>query len=807
MKKLIAFVAVMLILVMMAPAMAAPLFGDVPASHWAKDAIASLAAKGLLEGYPDGTFKGDRATTRYEMAMVVARLLAKVEQMGANYASKADMETMKNLVKNLRDELSAMGIRVTSAEDGLQKLNSRVTALEKITFYGSFDTIVNTMGFTNGGNAAYNQFVGNISGSQLSANPAYSGVRGNIPIAASNNTALITPTPGGSFIPTPYFMAFGKLPVMDYMNGRTMTNGTGASTLATLGLKIRVSDDISAGAEFAAYVSAGGFVQDAIWGVSAPWLVNPYTSLGNIANGGIQPLNNQPWTRMVLDNFWFTHNPTGTKVILGAFKNTSMDPIVLKGVENPNANGPDYLPFYGFDMSGKFKLWVPFKFEILGTRLADEGTSLPAGTLTYVPPALNPPAVNPTPVLNYAQQYYNWAFAMNLDCPFNGGNVKLNFLRVVNDQSNGSALATGGNMHNPYYWVNPDTYLSQDITVAADRPIVGSDDFAGCYGPQGMSAFGISLNYKIPIKWDLRFVGELASSSYASNMGSAYTQGGTAGKASLATSLAGGNLGLQLDYISVDPYYDPFVLTYPTIANNYSVPFVRLPNFAYYNGMYQLHDSYEYPDNRTGIRFKVDYKFAENSNIYLKYGYLEQFTASLRNSGSNFDNPAGFLPGFVEPVFSPLYDQSESPKGRQENWGLGLTYKIPTYKLKINVGYDDYSYKRDSSLAANYTNMRAAQGRIGLAYPLTDKFVLKGGYNFANVSAKAKNAANAEFGYLDSAQSIPYLGFDYNISKNTNWGLMLKTFSTTDSTNESDLGVNKFQWNGSQILTELKVSF
>src|SRR5215467_12927105 len=65
---------------MVAPAFAQP-FADVPTNHWAYDAIAELAAKGLVEGYPDGTFKGDRAMTRYEMAMVVARLLARIESI------------------------------------------------------------------------------------------------------------------------------------------------------------------------------------------------------------------------------------------------------------------------------------------------------------------------------------------------------------------------------------------------------------------------------------------------------------------------------------------------------------------------------------------------------------------------------------------------------------------------------------------------------------------------------------------------------------------------------------------------------
>ena len=63
-----------------APAFAAPLFPDVPENHWARDAVATLAAKGIVEGYPDGTFKGDRNATRWEVAMMVARLLGQMEQ-------------------------------------------------------------------------------------------------------------------------------------------------------------------------------------------------------------------------------------------------------------------------------------------------------------------------------------------------------------------------------------------------------------------------------------------------------------------------------------------------------------------------------------------------------------------------------------------------------------------------------------------------------------------------------------------------------------------------------------------------------
>jgi len=54
---------------------AGPVPADVPWDHWAYDAIADLYDAGLLEGYPDGTFKGNRCLTRYEFAMALARLL------------------------------------------------------------------------------------------------------------------------------------------------------------------------------------------------------------------------------------------------------------------------------------------------------------------------------------------------------------------------------------------------------------------------------------------------------------------------------------------------------------------------------------------------------------------------------------------------------------------------------------------------------------------------------------------------------------------------------------------------------------
>ena len=61
MRTLAVSVAALLVLAVVSPAFAQP-FADVPTDHWAFDAIAELAAKGIIEGFPDGTFKGDRGS-------------------------------------------------------------------------------------------------------------------------------------------------------------------------------------------------------------------------------------------------------------------------------------------------------------------------------------------------------------------------------------------------------------------------------------------------------------------------------------------------------------------------------------------------------------------------------------------------------------------------------------------------------------------------------------------------------------------------------------------------------------------------
>jgi hypothetical protein len=104
-----------------ATAFAANPFSDVPAGHWAYASVAKLAAAGVVDGYPDGTFKGNNLMTRYEMAQIVAKALAK----GA-------IGSDDKLVGEFADELDNLGVRVAKLEKNSD--NVKITGNIRATY-------------------------------------------------------------------------------------------------------------------------------------------------------------------------------------------------------------------------------------------------------------------------------------------------------------------------------------------------------------------------------------------------------------------------------------------------------------------------------------------------------------------------------------------------------------------------------------------------------------------------------------------------------------------------------------------------
>lgn len=92
-------------------ASAANPFTDVSADDWAYQAIASLSDEGVIDGYPDGTFRGDKHVTRYEIAQIVARLMAKEDTLNAS-----QKETLAKLSSQYANELKDLGVRIAELE-------------------------------------------------------------------------------------------------------------------------------------------------------------------------------------------------------------------------------------------------------------------------------------------------------------------------------------------------------------------------------------------------------------------------------------------------------------------------------------------------------------------------------------------------------------------------------------------------------------------------------------------------------------------------------------------------------------------
>jgi len=150
------FVLAALVFATAIPVFAQGPFTDVPTDHWAYDAVNLLQKDGYVIGYPDGTFGGKRAITRYEFAVAIARIIAAIPPPTtlpptvtpppavdlsdyvkrsdlpdfSKFATKDDLLALRRLIDEFRDELAALGVDVDALKRDVAALDCRVTALE-----------------------------------------------------------------------------------------------------------------------------------------------------------------------------------------------------------------------------------------------------------------------------------------------------------------------------------------------------------------------------------------------------------------------------------------------------------------------------------------------------------------------------------------------------------------------------------------------------------------------------------------------------------------------------------------------------
>ena len=92
------------------------LFPDVAANHWAYEAVSDLSRRGLVEGYPDGTFGGDRLLTRYEFAQIVYRAIQDGvtvdDRLVTEFSPEMALFRVDTVAKNAQDEPTIERVRV-----------------------------------------------------------------------------------------------------------------------------------------------------------------------------------------------------------------------------------------------------------------------------------------------------------------------------------------------------------------------------------------------------------------------------------------------------------------------------------------------------------------------------------------------------------------------------------------------------------------------------------------------------------------------------------------------------------------------
>ena len=111
-------------------AFAANPFSDVTPQDWAYQAVAQLASQGIVNGYPDGTFKGQNNITRYEMAQMVAKALVRQDRVDAEQNA-----IINRLANEFSAELNNLGVRVSTLENKVG--NFKFTGDARLRYQGS----------------------------------------------------------------------------------------------------------------------------------------------------------------------------------------------------------------------------------------------------------------------------------------------------------------------------------------------------------------------------------------------------------------------------------------------------------------------------------------------------------------------------------------------------------------------------------------------------------------------------------------------------------------------------------------------
>jgi hypothetical protein len=105
-------------------------FPDIPANHWAGEAVQRIADLGIVIGFPDGTYRGNEGFTRYQAALVISRLLDVIRaDMDAMKAlTDADIASLRNALQELASDVAAQDVRLSAVEGAVASISDDVAS-------------------------------------------------------------------------------------------------------------------------------------------------------------------------------------------------------------------------------------------------------------------------------------------------------------------------------------------------------------------------------------------------------------------------------------------------------------------------------------------------------------------------------------------------------------------------------------------------------------------------------------------------------------------------------------------------------
>ena len=832
--------AALLSMVALTTTFAAP-FPDVPETHWASSAVQTLKAKGVLEGYPDGLYRGKRAASRYEMAMALSRVVAKLEQLESSlpdfsqFVTKDDLAAVKRMVDENRQYIEELNVRVDALEKKVGELDKRLSKLEKLTVHGWYEmSYVNQVleadqiGNTNpaAGTTVYgwpaNQRLFNFESTM-----AYSTA-----LVGWNNEDI---KPWNNYL---FTRGWNNLPI---------STAEGGTDVGYLKLHGKISDDW----HINALLAGNSFL---FTGLGAKnYLVSAVNGLLMLTGEGswIAPSTK---TQVLNDSFGIgnanvrfetvkLYNKDKTlNVTLGGFNPNLTEGFVFAGAPNPYLwDSKPHFAAHGFNIHH-----VPGK-NLFGAELEHE---LYTGKVSQFDGAtIDLIGGGGWPII-YQMTQRVFGYALNFK--FQKGYFKLMY-NVMEDSQEDFSLQGNTNIMSffgvGWSWLTPDNPRLTDPMFGGKYGAAGGPT---AVGPQYQSTIGASLRYNISDRWG--FNAKFASSNYQpvkelglDTNGSMFaasvcgTWGNTTLKEYEESKILNPNSGwVHLEYLSVAPDYSPFIgvtnfFAVPNASNGFgagvnyfdSLYWGQLPYPVYqpvFNSdqlTYTAHDAKMYPNNRQGIRAKVQYKF---SDAFLGWAMYEGLTQ--KEATRDHDDQVGGTQvkwGFYDPIFFTTGDVTTGTdvfkKGTIDTFNIGFNYKFQSGRYDFTAQYYNTDVQRKIPNDGVVTNPGDNIDYNIRAYDLlfrffaNEKWTWHVAYTAVNTDGKygvPQDTANIQRENMSYDSNALRVGFDWKVSDDVNFFANYR-FLNFDSkafvNNAGVLDIDNADWKGNQLWVGARVKF